>query len=256
MAKNVYFEDVKVGDEVPAFERKTDFMNWNRYAAVNDEFVFLHMDDEVGKAAGQGAAFGMGNLRWAYVLNALRNWIGDEAQVRELSMQFRAINHKNDVLTTVATVAQKRVEGAEHLIDLEINVRNQDGVMTAPGHATRCVETDFVRAFAARKTELEDTGVDPKARWAELETLNLGRLRIASKGIVRDDTGLVTVDPDHQRREGARSVSQGLLAAARGRDAVTSPRRDRKRQRVAGHHPTRDAFVGDLLHTRARRYDT
>ncbi|MCA9830999.1 MAG: hypothetical protein KC495_11060 [Dehalococcoidia bacterium] len=136
MANNVYFEDVSIGDEVPAFERKTDFMNWNRYAAVNDEFVFLHMDDEVGKAAGQGAAFGMGNLRWAYVLNALRNWIGDEARVRELSMQFRAINHKNDVLTTVATVRQKRVEDGEHLVDLEINVRNQDGVMTAPGHAT------------------------------------------------------------------------------------------------------------------------
>lgn len=136
MANNVYFEDVSIGDEVPAFERKTDFMNWNRYAAVNDEFVFLHMDDEVGKAAGQGAAFGMGNLRWAYVLNALRNWIGDEARVRELSMQFRAINHKNDVLTTVATVRQKRVEDGEHLIDLEINVRNQDGVMTAPGQAT------------------------------------------------------------------------------------------------------------------------
>ncbi len=136
MANNVYFEDVSIGDEVPAFERKTDFMNWNRYAAVNDEFVFLHMDDEVGKAAGQGAAFGMGNLRWAYVLNALRNWIGDDARVRELSMQFRAINHKNDVLTTVATVKQKRVEDGEHLVDLEINVRNQDGVMTAPGHAT------------------------------------------------------------------------------------------------------------------------
>jgi hypothetical protein len=30
------------------------------------------MDDEAGKAAGQGAAFGMGNLRWAYALNALR----------------------------------------------------------------------------------------------------------------------------------------------------------------------------------------
>jgi hypothetical protein len=41
---------------------------------------------------------------------------------------------------------------------------------TAPGHATRCVETDFVRAFAARKAELEAAGVDPKARWAELET--------------------------------------------------------------------------------------
>lgn len=79
---------------------------------------------------------------------------------------------------------------------------------TAPGHATRCVETDFVRAFAGRKAELEAEGVDPKVRWAELETLNLGRLRIASKGIVRDDTGLVTVDPDHQRREGMYMIGE------------------------------------------------
>ena len=96
MANNVYFEDVEIGQEIPAFERETDFMNWNRYAAVNEEFVYVHMDDEAGQAAGQGAAFGMGNLRWAYVLNALRDWAGDEAQIRELSLQFRAINHKHD----------------------------------------------------------------------------------------------------------------------------------------------------------------
>src|SRR5690606_10167902 len=59
MAYNLYFEDVEVGHEIPTFQRQTDFMHWNRYAAVNDEFVYLHMDDEVGKAAGQGAAFGM-----------------------------------------------------------------------------------------------------------------------------------------------------------------------------------------------------
>src|SRR5690606_5214495 len=58
---------------------------------------------------------------------------------------------------------------------------------TAPGHATRCVETDFVRAFAARKEDLEQAGTDASARWAELEELNLGRLRIASKGLVRTE---------------------------------------------------------------------
>ena len=52
MAHNIYFEDIEVGQQVPAFERETDFMNWNRYAAVNDEFVYLHMDDAVAKAAG------------------------------------------------------------------------------------------------------------------------------------------------------------------------------------------------------------
>ncbi len=135
MANNVYYEDVEIGQEIPAFERKTDFMNWNRYAAVNDEFVFVHMDDDVGKAAGQGAAFGMGNLRWAYVINALQDWAGDEADIRELSMQFRAINHKHDVLTTRCVVSEKTVEAGEHLVSFDINVINQEGAATAPGTA-------------------------------------------------------------------------------------------------------------------------
>jgi acyl dehydratase len=135
MANNVYFEDVEIGQEIPAFERETDFMNWNRYAAVNEEFVYVHMDDEAGQAAGQGAAFGMGNLRWAYVLNALRAWIGDEAEVRELSLQFRAVNHKHDVLRTSAVVTEKKQEDGENLVVLEVNVLNQKDEKTAPGRA-------------------------------------------------------------------------------------------------------------------------
>jgi acyl dehydratase len=131
----VYYEDVEIGQEIPAFVRETDFMNWNRYAAVNEEFVYIHMDDEAGKAAGQGAAFGMGNLRWAYVLNALRAWIGDEAEVRELSLQFRAVNHKHDVLRTSAVVTEKKQEDGENLVVLEVNVLNQKDEKTAPGRA-------------------------------------------------------------------------------------------------------------------------
>jgi acyl dehydratase len=135
MAYNVYFEDVEVGQTIPVFERKTDFMHWNRYAAVNEEYVYVHMDDEAGRAAGQGAAFGMGNLRWAYVLNALRGWIGDEAEVKELGMQFRAINFKNDVLRTEGVITEKKQENGENLVALTINVVNQNDEKTAPGRA-------------------------------------------------------------------------------------------------------------------------
>jgi acyl dehydratase len=135
MASNVYYEDVQVGQEIPAFERTTDFMNWNRYAAVNDEFVYIHMDDEAGKAAGQGEAFGMGNLRWAYMLNALRDWAGDEADIRELSLQFRAINHKHDALRTYGRVTEKKQENGENLVVLEVNVLNQNDEKTSPGRA-------------------------------------------------------------------------------------------------------------------------
>ena len=136
MSRNVYFEDVNVGDDIPSFTRQTDFMHWNRYAAVNDEFVYIHMDDEAGKAAAnEQGAFGMGNLRYAYLLNMLREWAGDEADIRELGVQFRAINQKNDVLTCVGTVTEKTVEDGQCLVRLDTNVINQDGVATCPGHA-------------------------------------------------------------------------------------------------------------------------
>ena len=50
MANKVYFEDVKVGDEIPKWVKQTDFMHWNRYAAVNDEFIDVHMDAAAARA--------------------------------------------------------------------------------------------------------------------------------------------------------------------------------------------------------------
>ncbi|HEY4378526.1 MAG TPA: nitronate monooxygenase, partial [Acidimicrobiales bacterium] len=79
---------------------------------------------------------------------------------------------------------------------------------TAPGHATRCVETDYVRAFSTRKAELEAEGVEAQARWAELETLNLGRLRIASKGLVREGDEVTPADDTVQRREGMYMIGE------------------------------------------------
>jgi acyl dehydratase len=133
---NVYFEDVEVGTQTAPWSRTTDFMSWNRYAAVNDEFVYIHMDDEAGRAAkNERGAFGMGNLRFAYLLNMLRDWAGDEVEIRELGCQYRAINQKHDTLTCAGTVTEKWTENGEHLIRLEVNVTNQDGHGTTPGHA-------------------------------------------------------------------------------------------------------------------------
>ena len=136
MTARVYFEDVRVGDALPAWSRQTDFMHWNRYAAVNDEFVPFHMDDEAGRKAGNAAgAFGMGNLRYAYLVNALRDWIGDEAEVREVGCQYRAINQKDDTLTVVGQVVETSVVDGENRVRLTVNVMNQQGGATCPGHA-------------------------------------------------------------------------------------------------------------------------
>jgi acyl dehydratase len=134
----LHFEDVTVGMEIPAFVRTTHFEEWNRYAAVNDEFVPMHMDDVAGRAAGNDSgAFGMGNLRLSYLVNMLQQWIGDEAEIRELAVSYRRLNLQHDTLECVGTVVAKEVEGDDHLVRLEVDVRNQRGESTTPG--TACV---------------------------------------------------------------------------------------------------------------------
>jgi acyl dehydratase len=136
MSERLYFEDVEVGQKLPPFVRETHFEEWNRYAAVNDEFVPIHMDDEAGRASGnEGGAFGMGNLRLSYLRNMLTAWIGDEAEVREIGLQYRGLNQKHDVLTCVGEVTEKSVEDGENRVRVDINVVNQEGKATAPGHA-------------------------------------------------------------------------------------------------------------------------
>jgi acyl transferase domain-containing protein/NAD(P)H-dependent flavin oxidoreductase YrpB (nitropropane dioxygenase family)/NAD(P)-dependent dehydrogenase (short-subunit alcohol dehydrogenase family) len=79
---------------------------------------------------------------------------------------------------------------------------------TAPGHSTRCALTPFVRRFEDRKKELKAARVDSKQLWAELERLNVGRLRVASKGVERVGDGLVAVGEKRQREEGLFMLGQ------------------------------------------------
>ncbi len=94
------------------------------------------MDDEMARAMGQPGAIGMGNLRWSYLLNALRDWAGDEAEILDMNVQFRGTNLKNDVLRTRAVVAEKKTENGRKLVVLDIDVLNQNDEPTTPGQAT------------------------------------------------------------------------------------------------------------------------
>ncbi|MFE6133603.1 beta-ketoacyl synthase N-terminal-like domain-containing protein, partial [Streptomyces sp. NPDC056437] len=84
---------------------------------------------------------------------------------------------------------------------------------TAPGHATRCATTPYADTFTATAERLRADGASPNEVWEELEKLNLGRLRIASKGLRRSGSEHTPVDEDEQRAEGLYMLGQ--IATAR-----------------------------------------
>ena len=129
-------DSVRAGDEVPSLERTTVFAHWNRYAAVNDEFIDVHMEREAAIAAGQKDVFGMGNLRIAYVHNALHAWLGGRGDIAEFGCQFRQLNLKGDRLRTRAVVTGKELREGAPVAMLEVDVLNQRDESTMPGTAT------------------------------------------------------------------------------------------------------------------------
>lgn len=92
---------------------------------------------------------------------------------------------------------------------------------SGPGHATRCADTPFVQTFRDVRRRLLSAGKSPDDVKAELEDLNLGRLRIASKAITRSTqhaqqpgtSRYVSVSHEQQRVEGMFMLGQ--LAALR-----------------------------------------
>ena len=93
-----------------------------------------------------------------------------------------------------------------------------DLLESAPGHATRCAVSPFSADFRVRRTELEASGVPSREVWEHLEQLNVGRLRIASKGRRREGAGLVDVDEAGQLAEGLFMAGQVTVL----RSAVTT----------------------------------
>ncbi len=79
---------------------------------------------------------------------------------------------------------------------------------TSPGHATRCADTEYVSAFQAEKTRLSVADAGPQATWEALEGMNLGRLRLASKGLAHGASGPVAVAAEVQQREGMYMLGQ------------------------------------------------
>ncbi|UCC31291.1 MAG: SDR family NAD(P)-dependent oxidoreductase, partial [Phycisphaerales bacterium] len=84
------------------------------------------------------------------------------------------------------------------------------------GHATRCADTPFGKQFTRQKDRLVAEGRTGEEIREVLELLNLGRLRIASKGLRHGEArsgdnggiGHVSVDEETQRREGLYMIGQ------------------------------------------------
>ncbi len=134
------------------------------------------------------------------------------AMVAALAAPLAAKGAKIGVLMGTAYLFTKQAveSGAivEEFQNQAVECRQTVLLHSGPGHSTRCAETPFFEAFRTSRRELLAAGKSIEEVKGALEDLNLGRLRVASKGLVRQGDALVEVAREEQLEQGMYMIGQ------------------------------------------------
>jgi acyl dehydratase len=137
----VYFDDVKVGDELPPLVKgPIQQIQLTRYAGASGDFNPIHQDDEFARAAGMGGVFAHGMLSMGFVGQAVTDWAGAGA-VRKLGVRFTGIVRLKDIITCRGRVLGKSSKDDVHLVELELWAENQKAEKVVTGKATVALPT-------------------------------------------------------------------------------------------------------------------
>jgi acyl transferase domain-containing protein/NAD(P)H-dependent flavin oxidoreductase YrpB (nitropropane dioxygenase family)/NADP-dependent 3-hydroxy acid dehydrogenase YdfG len=201
-ARRFIFEGRECGGHVGP---RTSFVLWEAMAEVLAEHAAAAPGDEIhavfaggihdGLSAAMVAAMSAGLAERGVKIGVL---LGTAYLFTEEAVAAGAITARfqQEVLTCTATVLLE----------------------TGPGHAIRCIPTPYAEAFEAEKRRLRAEGKSNREIGLALERMNLGRLRVASKGVDRTASarggtngaagGLEKLPDDEQFRRGMYMIGQ------------------------------------------------
>jgi acyl dehydratase len=87
----VRFEDVRVGDEIPALSKVVRREDVKAYADASGDQNPLHQDDAFARSVGFPGIIAHGMFSMAHLTKALTDWLGDPGALTRMKVQFRAV---------------------------------------------------------------------------------------------------------------------------------------------------------------------
>jgi len=96
----------------------------------------VHWDEAFAAQVGVPGAYDYGPERVSWLGHVVHHWMGDTGQLRSLHGEVRHHDVMGDVTWCSGEVVDKRRDGDDHLVSVELHAENQDGELTARGTAT------------------------------------------------------------------------------------------------------------------------
>lgn len=131
-----YWEDVRVGDELPGFSMKLDWTTMALQVSGSQDWSPVHHDFDFARDSGmQGIFYNTGWTAGA-LGRLLSDWAGPTGWVERLGFQMRGMNGNGVVVRAHGKVTGLRLENGKALVDLDVFIENDQVGVTTPGKAT------------------------------------------------------------------------------------------------------------------------
>lgn len=141
--RKLYFENVRVGDELPAMAKSPiDRVQLSRYAAATNDYNPLNIDELQAKAIGMPSVVSPSTLGLGFLGQLVTDWARG-GQVKKASARFTRMLWPGDTLVCKGRVSDRWGEGGRYHVELDVWAENQKGELVVRGNVTLKVFYSF-----------------------------------------------------------------------------------------------------------------
>ena len=136
MAKQVSYEDVIVGSEIPTLVKEPTTRQLVMWAGASGDYYPIHYDKDFAQSKGLTGVIVHGQLVASFLGQLITDWIGEQGSLRKLTCNYRGMNFPGEAIICQGKVSKKYIENGEHFIECNIWAENVKGEKTVTGKAT------------------------------------------------------------------------------------------------------------------------
>lgn len=132
-ARKLYFEGVRVGDELPALAKAPiDRVQLARYAGASGDFNPVHVDEVYAKSVGMPSVYAPGMLVMGMLSQLISDWARG-GQLRRYQVRFIKMVWPGDTIVCKGRVSDRHGEGGRYFVEVELWAENQRGELVMKG---------------------------------------------------------------------------------------------------------------------------
>ena len=135
-ARKLYFEGLRVGDELPALAKAPiDRVQLSRYAGASGDFNPVHVDELYAKSVGMPSVYAPGMLVMGMLGQLISDWARG-GQLRRYHVRFIKMVWPGDTVVCKGRVSDRHGEGGRYFVEVELWAENQRGELVMKGHSS------------------------------------------------------------------------------------------------------------------------